>query len=109
MLRFRFNRYKITRGYNSAINFRQFPASGTGIAILVCSPVFIAVFDLSFLKIGWAKDYRYPDIWYADKMELTVGDEVFELFHDKGETDDSTWYRISLIYSEWLGFMVLPN
>ncbi len=33
----------------------------------------------------------YPDVTYHDSMELTVGNERFELYHSRGETDDQTW------------------
>ncbi len=41
--------------------------------------------------LKWPTDYRYPDRTYRDRMEITVGGEHFELFHDRGETDDATW------------------
>jgi alkyl sulfatase BDS1-like metallo-beta-lactamase superfamily hydrolase len=65
----RFDRYKLTAGYNAVINQRQFKAPG----------------------LTWPTKYRYPDQTYRDRMELEVGGEVFELFHDRGETDDATW------------------
>jgi alkyl sulfatase BDS1-like metallo-beta-lactamase superfamily hydrolase len=69
----RFDRYKLTAGYNAAINRRQF-----------------GVDDLT-----WPVDYRYPDTTYRDRLELEVGGERFELHHAKGETDDYTWAWIS--------------
>ncbi|HUW02979.1 MAG TPA: alkyl sulfatase dimerization domain-containing protein [Acidimicrobiales bacterium] len=65
----RFDRYQLTNGYNSVINQRQFQIPG----------------------LQWPMDYRYPDETYHDHHSITVGDEVFELHHDKGETDDHTW------------------
>jgi alkyl sulfatase BDS1-like metallo-beta-lactamase superfamily hydrolase len=65
----RFDRYKLTAGYNSVINARQFRASG----------------------IKWPTEYRYPDQTYRDALAITVGDETIELYHDRGETDDHTW------------------
>ena len=65
----RFDRYRITAGYNGVINQRQFRAPG----------------------LQWPTDYRYPDETYTDQLTLTIGGEVFELFHDRGETDDATW------------------
>ena len=65
----RFDRYRLTPGYNAAINQRQF-----GIE-----------------ELEWPTDYRYPDRVYPDVLLLEVGDEVFELRHGKGETDDATW------------------
>jgi alkyl sulfatase BDS1-like metallo-beta-lactamase superfamily hydrolase len=65
----RFDRYQLTAGYNAVINQRQFKAPG----------------------LTWPTKYRYPDTTYGDRLELEVGGEAFELFHDRGETDDATW------------------
>ena len=32
-----------------------------------------------------------PDETYTDTLSISVGGEAFELFHDRGETDDATW------------------
>ena len=34
---------------------------------------------------------RRPDEVYDDALSLTIGDEQFELFHGRGETDDATF------------------
>jgi glyoxylase-like metal-dependent hydrolase (beta-lactamase superfamily II) len=65
----RFDRYRLTAGYNGVINARQFTMGS---------------FD-------WPVDYRYPDETYDDRLDLQVGDERFELHHAMGETDDHTW------------------
>jgi glyoxylase-like metal-dependent hydrolase (beta-lactamase superfamily II) len=65
----RFDRYKLTAGYNAAINRRQFGVD----------------------ELQWPTDYRYPDQVYRDSLDLEVGGERFELHHAKGETDDYTW------------------
>jgi alkyl sulfatase BDS1-like metallo-beta-lactamase superfamily hydrolase len=65
----RFDRYRLTAGYNAAINRRQFGVD----------------------ELEWPLDYRYPDKTYRDTLELEVGGERFELHHAKGETDDYTW------------------
>lgn len=64
----RFDRYKLTAGYNSAINSRQFG-----------------------VPVDWPTDYRYPDETYRERVALEVGGERFELHHAKGETDDHSW------------------
>jgi alkyl sulfatase BDS1-like metallo-beta-lactamase superfamily hydrolase len=51
------------------INQRQFRASG----------------------LRWPTEYRRPDETYRDALSVTVGGERFDLFHDRGETDDATW------------------
>jgi alkyl sulfatase BDS1-like metallo-beta-lactamase superfamily hydrolase len=65
----RFDRYRLTAGYNAAINRRQFQVD----------------------DLEWPTDYRYPDRTYRDSLELEVGGERLELHHAKGETDDYTW------------------
>jgi alkyl sulfatase BDS1-like metallo-beta-lactamase superfamily hydrolase len=64
----RFDRYKLTAGYNTIINSRQFGAD-----------------------IKWPTSYTYPDTTYDTSMVLTSGDVSFELYHARGETDDHTW------------------
>ena len=65
----RFDRYRMTAGYNAAINRRQFGVD----------------------ELEWPLDYRYPDRVYRDRLDLEIGGERFELRHAKGETDDYTW------------------
>ena len=65
----RFDRYRLTAGYNGAINRRQFRLPG----------------------FEWPRSYRYPDVTYEKAMSLTIGGTAFELRHDRGETDDHTW------------------
>jgi alkyl sulfatase BDS1-like metallo-beta-lactamase superfamily hydrolase len=69
----RFERYKKTADYNANINTRQFQGKSA---------------------FKWPMEYRYPDITYRDSLELEIGGQKKEklvLYHDKGETDDSTW------------------
>jgi alkyl sulfatase BDS1-like metallo-beta-lactamase superfamily hydrolase len=65
----RFDRYKLTAGYNATINRRQFGMD----------------------ELEWPTEYRYPDQTYRDTLDLDIGGERFELHHGKGETDDYTW------------------
>ncbi len=64
----RFDRYKLTRGYNSCINARQFRSPAP-----------------------WPEAFRYPDVTYASSLVLDIGDTTLELRHARGETDDATW------------------
>ncbi len=64
----RFDRYIATAGYNEIINQRQFGVR----------------------QLRWPVEYRYPDRTYADELPLHVGDSLFSLRHEKGETDDHT-------------------
>ncbi len=65
----RFDRYRLTAGFNGTINARQFRMPG----------------------LAWPIDYRYPDVTYRARLDLDVGGVHFELHHDRGETDDHTW------------------
>jgi len=65
----RFDRYKLTAGYNGHINARQFRAP----------------------NLSWPTEYRYPDDTYRTSLNLEIGGESVELHHDRGETDDHTW------------------
>jgi alkyl sulfatase BDS1-like metallo-beta-lactamase superfamily hydrolase len=65
----RFDRYKLTAGYNAVINRRQFQVP----------------------NLQWPMEYRYPDVTYRDSMTLVVGGLTIELHHARGETDDHTW------------------
>jgi alkyl sulfatase BDS1-like metallo-beta-lactamase superfamily hydrolase len=66
-----FDRYKKTRGWNAAINVRQFA--------------------IPVERFDWPGEFRYPDVAYADRMTFRSGDLTFELRHGRGETDDATW------------------
>ncbi|MDQ1704010.1 MAG: hypothetical protein QOF18_376, partial [Frankiaceae bacterium] len=65
----RFDRYRLTAGYNAVVNRRQF-----------------GIEDLQ-----WPTDYRYPDETYRGGHVLVFGDERVELHAARGETDDHTW------------------
>jgi len=65
----RFDRYRLTAGWNGAINARQFQLP----------------------EYSFPTEFRYPDETYRDELALEVGGERFELHHARGETDDHTW------------------
>jgi alkyl sulfatase BDS1-like metallo-beta-lactamase superfamily hydrolase len=64
----RFDRYRLTAGYNATINRRQFGID----------------------ELQWPTDYRYPDATYRGVDYLDVGEPV-ALHAARGETDDHTW------------------
>ena len=64
----RFDRYRLTAGYNAVVNRRQFGAE----------------------NLQWPTEYRYPDDTYRGVKTLDVGEKV-ELHAVRGETDDHTW------------------
>ncbi|MDQ4005841.1 MAG: MBL fold metallo-hydrolase, partial [Actinomycetota bacterium] len=68
----RFERYRLTAGWNAAINRRQFRVP----------------------SLEWPTEFRQPDETYRDALTVTVADERFELHHARGETDDHTWVWI---------------
>jgi alkyl sulfatase BDS1-like metallo-beta-lactamase superfamily hydrolase len=77
----RFDRYRLTNGYNQIINERQFgqfrrrgyqmQVAGAGRFLPETSPA--------------------PDVTYQDTLHLDVGGLPVELRHARGETDDHTW------------------
>jgi glyoxylase-like metal-dependent hydrolase (beta-lactamase superfamily II) len=86
----RFERYRMTAGYNAEINRRQFQIE-----------------DLS-----WPTDYREPDETYLDRLEIELGGETFHLEHAKGETDDETWVwapRRGIVFCGDLFIWSCPN
>jgi len=77
----RFERYRMTNGWNSFINKRQFggirPLANFGLGNTVENFV--------------PKDVAEPDQTYRDQLPMKVGNWNFELRHARGETDDHTW------------------
>jgi glyoxylase-like metal-dependent hydrolase (beta-lactamase superfamily II) len=64
----RFERYRLTHGWNAAINARQFRT-----------------------QAGFPREFRAPDETFADARTLDVGGRRFEAHHALGETDDHAW------------------
>jgi alkyl sulfatase BDS1-like metallo-beta-lactamase superfamily hydrolase len=65
----RFDRYRLTAGYNATVNRRQFGMD----------------------DLQWPVEYRYPDETYRGLRQLSVGAVAAELHAARGETDDHTW------------------
>jgi alkyl sulfatase BDS1-like metallo-beta-lactamase superfamily hydrolase len=86
----RFDRYRLTNGYNGIINMRQF----------------------GFPEPRFPKDFRYPDETMGNERVLEVGGERIELYHDRGETDDHIWAWLparKTIYTGDLFIWAAPN
>ena len=86
----RFDRYKLTHGYNAIINQRQF----------------------SLPRPWFPETFRYPDVTMRDHHRLSVGGVEVELHHDRGETDDHVWAWIPArraIYTGDLFIWASPN
>jgi alkyl sulfatase BDS1-like metallo-beta-lactamase superfamily hydrolase len=64
----RFERYKLTAGYNTCVNTRQFQ-----------------------MPITWPTTFRTPDVLFERDYAVDVGGLAIELHHARGETDDHTW------------------
>ena len=71
----RFRRYRESVDWNGIINVRQF-RGGDGI------PTFPG-------------EFYYPDVTYADRLDISVGEVKAHLRHARGETDDHTWVFFS--------------
>jgi alkyl sulfatase BDS1-like metallo-beta-lactamase superfamily hydrolase len=85
----RFDRYKRTGGYNSVINSRQFNR-----------------------PLRWPGDYVYPDTYFDHQLSVAAGDEHFECYHARGETDDHTWVyvpRSKVLFTGDLIIWAVPN
>ena len=75
----RFDRYRMTNGYNHVINerqFGQFKRRGYDLAG-----------ESHFLPLGTPD----PDLTYQSYLDLSVGGLDITLNHSRGETDDHTW------------------
>lgn len=87
-----FDRYLRTRGWNGAINVRQF--------------------GLPVGSYQWPDQYRYPDLTYDGQMTWRQGELSFELHHARGETDDATWTWVPerrLLHPGDLFIWAVPN
>ena len=75
----RFDRYRMTNGYNHVINerqFGQFKRRGYDLAG-----------ESHFLPLATPD----PDLTYQSHLDLSVGGLDIKLNHSRGETDDHTW------------------
>ncbi len=73
----RFTRYRLTDGYNSIVNARQFGG-------------------VRNMSIGGNQQFLPaatppPDVTFSDRLGLNVGGVRIDLRHAKGETDDHVW------------------
>ncbi|MGH8996860.1 MAG: alkyl sulfatase dimerization domain-containing protein [Acidimicrobiales bacterium] len=87
-----FDRYERTRGWNAAINKRQF--------------------GLPVDTFTWPERFRRPDVTYSGATTLTQGRLTVELHPARGETDDATWTwvpELKLLHPGDLFVYCLPN
>jgi alkyl sulfatase BDS1-like metallo-beta-lactamase superfamily hydrolase len=79
----RFDRYRLTDGWNVVINMRQFGwLRGTDLRI--------GAGDTG-PHLFLPDDVAAPDVTYSDHHNLSVGGVDIQLHHGRGETDDHTW------------------
>ncbi len=75
----RFERYRLTNGYNHVINerqFGQFKRRG---------------YDLAGARDFLPRGTPEPHITYRSSLDFDVGGTTFQLHHARGETDDHSW------------------
>ena len=75
----RIDRYTLTSGYNKVINWRQFAMSR--------GKRMDEMDDRPFGPSEWVR----PDTTFREQMSVRVGDDMIEMRHDLGETDDHLW------------------
>ncbi|WP_448585552.1 alkyl sulfatase dimerization domain-containing protein [Thermaurantiacus sp.] len=75
----RFERYRLTEGYNQVINARQFGQFKR------------AGYDLAGVRRFLPDATPEPDTVYRDRLAFEVGGLEVELYHARGETDDHSW------------------
>ena len=71
-----FERYKLTAGWQTAINRRQLPEDD--------------IFEVGSGD-AFPTDFRYPDVTFRDRMVVKYGKYTFDMRHCIGETDDHVW------------------
>src|SRR4029079_12775556 len=88
----RLDRYAYTNNWSLIINARQFG----GVPGELNLGIGDAVGGELIVKNEGARRFlptatMRPDVTFASDLSLTIGDDVFELHHDRGETDDHLW------------------
>ncbi len=82
----RLARYRRTEGWNLAINARRFDSLAESNADLSIGG------DDTAAQPGFVPaDIMEPDVTYDRSYRLQAGGTIFDLFHERGETDDQTW------------------
>lgn len=102
----RFDRYRMTQGYNAAINARQFRPGAAAPSDAMRVPV------RTDLKTFGPRHWHPPQTAFRDRLALDVGGLEIRLRHDRGETDDHAWAWIPSKKAICAGDLVLwvfPN
>ncbi len=93
----RLERYQSTAGYNLTINRRQFGKLSGGKMTVVGEEQFLP------------SDTVFPTMTYSEQLCFKVGDTQFQLYHDKGETDDHTWAWVPKYRAICAGDLIIWN
>ncbi|RJQ75534.1 MAG: MBL fold metallo-hydrolase [Desulfobacteraceae bacterium] len=56
-----------------------------------------------------AEAYVEPSLLYDEEMQFRLGDKTFELFHARGETDDTTWVYVPEIQAAFVGDLIISG
>jgi alkyl sulfatase BDS1-like metallo-beta-lactamase superfamily hydrolase len=114
-VRDRFDRYRMTDGWNLEINLRQFGwLRNTDLRIGAGQTGELATASGSSLPLSIPSkflpdDVAAPDVTYSDHYDLHVGDLEIELHHGQGETDDHTWAWIPSRQANCCGDFLIWN
>lgn len=91
----RFDRYELTNGWNLVINARQFGGLANemnlGLGDDDTPEASVTVQSSARARRFLPRATMRPDIVVGDHHTFTVGDEVIEVHHARGETDDHLW------------------
>lgn len=88
----RFERYRLTAGWNRSINARQFERQAR--------------------DFRWPSTFRDPDVVFEENAVLEVGGVEVRLHHGRGETDDHVWVEypdLRLVHSGDFVIWAAPN
>ena len=88
----RFARYRLTAGWNTIINGRQFRGGVD--------------------NLPWPEQYYQPDLTYSRALDLSVGGVPLCIRHCRGETDDHSWVyfpRHKVLATGDLFIWAIPN
>ena len=103
----RFERYRLTAGWNRIINQRQFGGIRSSVGV---GSQQIGIGDLTESFIS--EEVVEPDVVYRESLAIEIGGRHLELRHAKGETDDHTWVwdsKNKTVYAGDFVCWIFPN
>ena len=84
----RFDRYELTNDWNVDINARQFGGIRSDFGMMAPTS---SDAELERWRHFLPRGVLRPDVEVGDRHSITLGDDVIEMFHARGETDDHLW------------------